>query len=112
MKLVMAIVQADDVTDITEALLAAGLRVTRVSTEGGWLRKKNATLLAGVEDEDVPRALDILKRTGQRRRVPLPTSIHFPEPLSQAPISMEPEIEVEVGGAIVFVLDVEQHARY
>jgi uncharacterized protein YaaQ len=112
MKMMMAIVQADDAADITEALLAAGLRVTRISTEGGWLRAKNATLLVGVEDGEVPRALDILKRTGQRRRVPLPAGIHFPEPLGQAPLQLEPEVEVEVGGAIVFVMDVERHERY
>ncbi len=36
MKMVMAIVQADDVVAITETLVNAGYRVTRMATTGGW----------------------------------------------------------------------------
>ena len=112
MKLVMVIVQSDDATAITDALLDEGMRVTRISTEGGWLRKKNVTLLLGLEDAQMPRAMAILKRTGQRRKVPMPVSVHLPVPLGQVPMTSGQETDVEVGGATVFVLDVERLEHY
>ena len=112
MKLVMVIVQADDAASISDALVEAGLRVTRISTEGGWLRQKNVTLLLGVEDAQMPRALAILKRTAQRRKVPMPVPIHLSMPLGQATMTTGQETEVEVGGATVFVLNVERLEHY
>lgn len=108
MKLIMVIVQADDAVTINDALVEAGLRVTRISTEGGWLRQKNVTLLLGVEDAQMPRALAILKRTAQRRKVLMPVPVHLSMPLGQATMTTGQETEVEVGGATVFVLNVER----
>ena len=48
MKMILAIVQADDAGKTMSALVEKGHRVTRVATEGGWLRRENVTLLLGV----------------------------------------------------------------
>ncbi len=112
MKLVMVIVQAEDAAGISDALVEAGLRVTRISTEGGWLRQKNVTLLLGVEDAYIPRALSILKRTAQRRKVLMPVPIHLSMPLGQTTMTTGQETEVEIGGATVFVLNMERLEQY
>ncbi len=45
-----------------DALVAAGFRVTRLATTGGFLRRGNTTLLVGVEDSQVERAHEIMQR--------------------------------------------------
>jgi uncharacterized protein YaaQ len=106
MKMIMAIVQADDVVAITDALVTAGYRVTRIATTGGWLRRENTTLLMGVEDRQVNHALRVLQQTGRHRTsyISMPTEM----PRSQE----SPLLEVEVGGATDFVLNVERFEHF
>ncbi len=106
MKMVMAVVQADDASRTLDALVRAGHRVTRLATTGGWLRRENSTLLLGVEDDQVDAVLAILKEQGQRR------AAYRSMPLDVAG-SIEAEVfQVEVGGATIFVLDVADAQRY
>lgn len=105
MKMVLAIVQADDANKVTQALNEAGHRVTRIATQGAWLRRENSTLLIGVDDVQVNNVLRVLRGAAQRRmayiNVPGEVMGMFnPQPL-----------EVEVGGATVFVLNVERFER-
>ena len=102
MKMVMAIVQADDAARAMEALVDAGHRVTRMATTGGWLRRRNVTLLLGVEDELIGEVMEVLQRAGQHRSAPATEWHEMAE-------GMNPRtMNVEVGGATVFVLNVEQ----
>jgi uncharacterized protein YaaQ len=107
MKMVMAVVQAADAVTIMDALTTAGYRVTRIATTGGWLRSENTTLLLGVEDRQVNHALRVLQQTGRHRTsyISMPTDISSPH--QEAPL-----MEVEVGGATVFVLDVERFEHF
>jgi uncharacterized protein YaaQ len=106
MKLVVAIVQDADSRPLLEALIAEGFRTTKISTTGGFLVRGNATILTGVQDEQVDAVLALLKKHCHARRefvspvVPLgeaASARHWVQPL-----------EVEVGGATVFVLNVER----
>lgn len=54
MKLVIAIVQDEDTPTLTDALVVAGHRFTKVSTTGSFLRTGNTSLLIGVEDDKCP----------------------------------------------------------
>ena len=67
MKLVIAIVQDEDTSALTEALIAAGHRFTKVSTTGSFLRTGNTSLLIGVPDDQVASVQAILRRTCRRR---------------------------------------------
>lgn len=108
MKMVVAIVHSDDAGSVTAALSQAGFGVTHVKSAGGFLRRQNATILAGVEERDVERALGIIReqchaRTEQASPMPPivePGEVYLPYPL-----------EVEVGGATIFVLDVNRFER-
>ncbi|MCS6773159.1 MAG: cyclic-di-AMP receptor [Thermoflexales bacterium] len=98
----MAVVQADDATRVTQALLEAGHRVTRIATQGGWLRRENATLLLGVPDDKVDDVLGILQRTARKRT----SYVSVPR---EAPGALNAQvIDVEIGGATVFVMNVER----
>jgi uncharacterized protein YaaQ len=107
MQLILAIVQDEDAGPVIEALTAAGYRATRINTVGGFLRKGNATVLVGVEKPQLHRALLIIRDNCETRTeyfVPTaPGEVGEPYPLDP--------IQVQVGGATIFVLDVERFER-
>ncbi len=103
MKLVIAVVQDQDATDAIQALNDAGYRVTRVASTGGFFSEGNTTLLCGVDDDAVPNVLDILKHTCEQRTRLIPAGPNIVESAAM----MGAFAEVKVGGATIFVLDVE-----
>ncbi len=99
-KLILAIVQAEDADDALATLTRRGLRVTRLASTGGFLRQGNTTLLIGTLAARVDEALEILRATCRTR------AAHVAVPAEPPSLVHSYLIEVEVGGAIVFVLDV------
>ena len=108
MKLIIAIVQDEDTPALTEALVAAGYRFTKVSTTGSFLRTGNTSLLIGVEDAEVPSVMASCAGPaagGPRSRCP------YSPALEPGLLYMPENFEVEVGGAVVFVINVERFER-
>ena len=108
MKLVVAIVQDEDVDALTDELVKAGHRFTKVSTTGSFLRTGNTSLLIGVEDNVVDAALGILERTCRRRTQ---VAVPYSPALEPGLLYLPENIEVEVGGAVVFVMNVNRFER-
>ena len=103
MKLVFAIVNNEDGNLVMRELNKAGFSVTKMASTGGFLRAGNVTMLIGVEKEKVKDALAIIEEFSSRRTQPVPVnSTYIGDSLISVPV------EVTVGGATVFVLDVEQ----
>ena len=103
MKLILAIVNNDDSAVVSSALTKEKFTVTKLSTTGGFLRNGNRTFLIGVEDEKVDEVIEIIKSKSHSRK-------QYIAPTDAATNMMMP-IEVVVGGATVFVLDVEQFQK-
>ncbi len=105
MKLIIAICHSEDADKLTDELVAKKYQVTKVNSFGGYLKEANATLLIGTEEKKVDEVLKLIKKNCQSRQqflTPTPPTIEPGE-------TFIPEsIEVRVGGAIVFVLDVEK----
>ncbi|RPH35352.1 MAG: hypothetical protein EHM90_04415 [Chloroflexi bacterium] len=108
MKLVTAIVHSEDAGALVDALLEKEYRTTRLSSSGGFLKQGNATIVIGVEDDQVDAVLELISANCHARK-------QFVNPM---PPIMEPgefympyPVEVEVGGATVFVLPVERFER-
>ncbi len=78
MKLMVAIVQADDADNVVGALIEAGHRLTRINTTGGFLRRGNATLLIGVKDEQVDQVLNLMQAACRRRSEAAPIEKGLP----------------------------------
>ncbi len=72
MKLVLAVVSNQAAEGITDGLLAAGFRATRLASTGGFRREGNTTIMMGVEDEDVEPVLAILRSGVQTKKTPAP----------------------------------------
>lgn len=106
--LMLAIVQPDDVDAALRSLVAAGLRATRISSLGGFLRLGNVTLLLGLDDHEVARATQILRTTCQTRRVFVNAASH---PTEAGYHYMAAPLEAEVGGATIFTIPVERTVR-
>ena len=108
MKLVIAIVQNEDNQKLNNALVKEGFRSTRLATSGGFLRTGNTTVMIGVEESKLEEVLGIIESVCKARKQTVSavapsvdtTGFYIPYP-----------VEVSVGGATVFILDVEQFRR-
>lgn len=108
MKLVIAIVQDEDASHLIGDLMNDGFSVTKLATTGGFLRSGNTTLLTGVEDERCEQCLKIIENVCKSRKQ-IATS---PVTMGGATGMYAPyPIEVTVGGATVFVLNVESFLK-
>ncbi len=108
MKLIIAIVQDDDSIDLIDELTDKGYRVTKLATTGGFLKSGNTTLMIGVEKENVDTVLKIIEDTCKTREQIVTT----PSPVTGATGVYVPyPVEVEVGGATVFVVDVDKFLK-
>jgi uncharacterized protein YaaQ len=108
MKLIIAVVQDEDTDALTEALISAGFRFTKISTTGSFLRTGNTSLMIGVEDAGVQTVLTILQRTCRRRTQ---IAVPYSPALEPGLLYMPENFEVEVGGAVVFVANVARFER-
>ena len=109
MKLVVAVIQDQDSNRLASALTKKNFRATKLASTGGFLRSGNTTFLVGVEDHRIPQLLDII-RDNCRAREQMVTPV---SPLGGNADSYIPyPVEVEVGGATVFVLPIEQFHHF
>lgn len=107
-KLVLAIVQEKDSGRLIDALTEDGFQATILASTGGFLREGNATILVGVEDRQVDQVLATVRRCCQRREQfvsPMPPVVEPVDSYVTYPV------KVEVGGAIVFVVQIERMER-
>lgn len=101
MKMILAVVQHQDAGELVDALTSQNYRVTRISSQGGFLREGNVTLMTVVEDERVSPILRLVREhcsTRTRYVSPMPPVAEAGEFYPPAPV------EVQIGGATVFVL--------
>ena len=106
MKLIMAIISGDDSSKVSRALTKSNFSVTKLATTGGFLMSGNTTFLIGTDDDKVEDVLDILRKNSKTRKQMVPASASY----GVGMFSSMP-IEVQVGGATVFVIDVAQFVK-
>jgi uncharacterized protein YaaQ len=107
-KLVVAVVHNEDARVLIDALLAREHRATWLHSSGGFLKQSNATILVGVEEAQIDEVVGIVRENCRART----------QTLSPIPPIMEPgeffmpyPVEVEMGGAVVFVLPIDRFER-
>lgn len=109
MKLVIAVVQDKDSNRLSDKLVKRGFRATKLASTGGFLKSGNTTFLIGVEEGKVEEVMQIIRDTCRAREQTI-------SPLSPMSNNVESYITVpvtvQVGGATVFVVDVEQFAHF
>src|SRR5438309_604205 len=92
-----------------DALTEDGFNATMLASTGGFLREGNSTILIGVDDQQIQQVLGVIQRSAHRREQfvsPMPPAVEPVDSYVTYPV------KVEVGGAIVFVLQVERMERF
>ena len=106
MKLILAIVSNDDSGAVSSALTREGFSVTKLATTGGFLMAGNTTFLVGTEDEKVDEVIGIIGAHSKKRTQMVPSSASY-----GVGMYTSFPVEVQVGGATIFVLDVAQFTK-
>jgi uncharacterized protein YaaQ len=105
----MIIASSHDGDRLIDTLITRGLPATKIASRGGFLRRGSVTILSGVEDNDVDVVLELTRRECASRKELVPTQglpIFGEVSIGAAPI------EVQVGGATVFVMDVGRYEHF
>ncbi len=103
MKLILAVVHHDDATGLARGLTQGGFSSTQLATTGGFLLSGNVTILIGVDEEKVQAVIGIIREHSHSRRQAVPAAVADWYPAWP--------VEVTVGGATIFVVDVERFER-
>jgi uncharacterized protein YaaQ len=106
LKAVIAVVQGQDTARVSQALRQKGIAFTTIDSTGGFLRERNATFMIGISDEQLETVVDLLAANSHTRSEYVSS---YPSAFDPAEFYMPRPIEVQVGGATVWVLDVEYY---
>ena len=106
MKLIFAIVNDDDAARVQNVLSKAGFSVTKLATTGGYLKSGNTTFISGVEDGQVDEVISLIGNNARKR-----TQIIHDTTSMGTFNTMAMPLEIQVGGATVFVLNVERFEK-
>jgi len=99
----MVVVQAQDAETAEDALGALGFHVTRLPSFGGFLGRRNATLLVALP---LARRLEAIHSLEQncRQRVE-----YIAVPLESAPLPLPTPTPITIGGATIFTVEIEHY---
>lgn len=102
----LAVVQAQDAEAAENALVKLGFSVTRLPSVGGFLGRRNATLLVGMDAEREEQAIETLNKNCRQRIE------YIAVPLESAPLPLPAPTPITIGGATIFTLAVEHFEEF
>jgi uncharacterized protein YaaQ len=105
-RLMTAVVQEQDAENAVGALTGLEVSVTRLPSIGGFLGRRNTTLLIGCHDSLIELVMQSLRKSCRRRIEYVAT------PLEGSPLPFPSPTPVTVGGATVFILEVEKFVEF
>lgn len=109
MKLVFAVVNGDDSPAVSKALSKNGFRATKLASFGSFLSSGNTTFLICVEDDQVDAVIGIVEQKCHHRKQFVPNTPSYGSPITGQMPTMP--LEVPVGGATVFVTNIERFEK-
>lgn len=93
MKLMIAIIQDEYINKVSRVLMSEKVQATKLSSTGGFLKAGNTTLLIGCQDEQVDQVVELIKSQCGSNNI------------------KEGDMEITVGGANIFILDIDDYKR-
>lgn len=108
MKLLVCVVTDKDSHALLEQLVNKGYRATKLASTGGFLKEGNTTLLIGVEDEMVDKVITTIETICQVRKQMITPISPMPGP---AESFIPYPVEISIGGATIFIIDVEKYLK-
>ena len=108
MKLLIAIIQEQDMDKLSKVLAKANIFATLLQSQGTFLKQKNITVLMAFEENNIDNVLKIFKKCCVAKK----------ELLSAPPVSSLPgefitpgPTEITVGGATIMILDINKFEK-
>lgn len=105
-KMFIAVIQAQDIDAACASLKAVNITLTRLPSVGGFLGRRNATLLLGLKAGDEEKAKNALKESCRQRIE------YLAVPLESAPLPLPTPTPINVGGANIFSIDIERFEEF
>jgi uncharacterized protein YaaQ len=93
LKLIIAIIQDESISKVIKTLMDNKIRTTKLSSTGGFLKSGNTTLLMGVENNEVDIVTELIRKECTSKKVKSGNE------------------EVTVGGANLFVIDIDKYMK-
>ncbi len=93
LKLIIAIVQDEYISKVIKTLMENKIRTTKLSSTGGFLKSGNTTLFIGVEDDKVDEVVELIRKQCASKKVKSGND------------------EITVGGANLFVMDIDKYMK-
>ena len=106
MKLIFAIVSNDDSSRVSKERTKNRFSVTRLATTGGFLMAGNTTFLIGTDDDKVDEVISIIGKHSKKRTQMVPSSASY-----GVGMYTSFPVEVQVGGATIFVTNIERFEK-
>jgi len=106
MKMVVAVVPRDEAGHVLEALVAAGHTATFSDSRGGMLRQAQQMLFIATEEQDLEQVLTIIHDNCHSQVTVEPSEPRTTLSLGSVPVT------AELGGAVVFIWDLERYVTY
>ena len=110
-KMIIAILQGDDFADTIEELNRAGFFATVLSSSGGFLKKRSMTLMIGVNADQLDAAISVLRQCAGKRDQMAYSDLSMSTGGTSPAIPMVP-VQMNVGGVVVFVLDLDDIQKF
>jgi uncharacterized protein YaaQ len=105
-RMLAAVVQEQDIDNATNALTRLGFPVNRLPSVGAFLGRRNATLLIGLQAGQEDLAVQSLSQSCRRRVEYVAT------PLEGSPLPFPSPTPIVVGGATIFVFDLDRYVEF
>ncbi len=105
-KMFIAVIQAQDIDAAYTSLKAVNISATRLPSVGGFLGRRNSTLLLGLKPDDVEKAQNALKESCRQRIE------YLAVPLESAPLPLPTPTPINVGGANIFNINIEHFEEF
>lgn len=106
MKLLLAMINNDDAQKVMKSLIKEKIQVTKIASTGGFLKTGNTTLLIGVADDIVEKALNIIQENSKSRKKIVSDAM-----TSEFGMFSGNPMEVTIGGGTIFILDVLDYKK-
>jgi uncharacterized protein YaaQ len=99
--MLIAVVQSQDAESAQDSLQQLGISSERLPSVGGFLGRRNATLLIGLPGDREQVVIDTLQENCRQRIE------YIAVPLESAPLPLPTPTPITIGGATIFGLEVE-----
>lgn len=99
----IVVIQSQDIENAQIGLENLGLTVTRLPSFGGFLGRRNATLMVALSESQRQQALDSLRETCRQRIE------YIAVPLESTPLPLPTPTPITIGGATIFTLPVDYY---